>query len=208
MRLQTFQTEKHLPSINLIIINNTNLNTRESKHTFLGSLQHAVDVPERLALPAVEGGYAAQGVQSGPKSQRSVLSDDYGLVHLVAGAQVRSCAGAGVNSYMVQTGMTEQAQERYEEEDEEEDEQGEDEMPATWDQDPVPLQLDFPLLSRFSFKTSDMTETQTTETRPLLSHRPDLTSVVLKQASEETGDDNPLLMMEQLWDLQVQSIAE
>ncbi|XP_058249447.1 interleukin-20 receptor subunit alpha isoform X2 [Hemibagrus wyckioides] len=221
-KLQTFQPEKHLPTINVIIINNTNLSTGESKHSFLSSLHHGVDVPERLPLPEVRetmgGDYAAQNVQqtsaaaaSCPQSRRSSLSEEYCWVHQEDRNQVAYCPNnskvvpqcvGGISSYMAQTGITEQAQETYEEE---------EEIQTTfcnWDLDTSHLQLDFPLLSRFRLETSETTETQKRVTKTQMPRRPDLTSVVVKQASEEAGDDDLLLNLEKHWDLQVQSSTE
>lgn len=223
-KIQTFQPEKHLPTINVIIINNTNLSTDESKHSFLSSLHHGVDVPERLPLREVRetmgGDYAAQNIQqtsaaaSCPQSCRSSLNEEYCWVHQEDRNQVAHCPNnsqvvpqcvGGVSSYMAQTGITEQAQETYEEEEEEE------EMQATfckWDRDTGHFQLDFPLLSRFRLETSETTEMQKRVTKTHMPRRPDLTSVMVKQASEEAVDDDLLLNLEKHWDLQVQSSTE
>ncbi|XP_026786957.3 interleukin-20 receptor subunit alpha [Pangasianodon hypophthalmus] len=223
-KLQTFQPEKHLPSINVIIINNTKLSTAESKPSFLGPFHHGADIPERSPLAVagdvIEAPYAMQNVQhtsaaAGVQSCHGSLSEDYGLVHQDDGNQVSPCpynprvaphCVGGVNPYMAQTEMTEQSQERYEEEEEEEDR--ETQTFCNWDRDTGQLQLDFPLLSRFGSETSETTETQMRRSAVLLPRRPVLTSVVVKQASEETADDDPLLQMEKDWDLQVQSTAE
>lgn len=208
-KLQTFQPD--LPSINLIILNITNLNTGESKHSFLSSFHQGVDVPEFSPLVVVEDSkvsYAPQDVQhtsAGLQSHYGSLSEDYGLVHQDDSGQVATCpynpqqCVGGVNLYMAQTRTTEPAQERYEKEEEEM------QMFCNWDRDPGQLQVDFPLLSRFGSETPETTETQTMGDTTLLQHRPVLTSVVVKQGSEESGDDDLLLKMENDWNLQVQS---
>ncbi|XP_060738758.1 interleukin-20 receptor subunit alpha isoform X2 [Tachysurus vachellii] len=216
-KLQTFQPEKH-PTINVIIINNTNLNMGESKCGFLGSFHGGVHIPKPLQLPEVSetigGAYAVQNIpqtseaeaESDSQSCRSSLKEDYCLVHQEDRNQLTRCPNNPqvVTSYMAQTEKTEQAQEGNEEEEEEF-------MQTTfcnWDRDTGQLQLDFPLLRSFRFETPETTEMQTSRTLSQLPRRPDLTSVVVKQASEETGDDDLLLMMEEQWDLQVQSSTE
>lgn len=225
-----FQPEKPLP-INVIIINNTSLSMEDSKCNFLGSFRRGDNVPICSALGVLEDTYALQNVPRAPapepassaglQSHHGSLSEDYGLVHREDGNQVQRCpynphatphCVGGVTSYKAQAGMTElPPQERYENEEEineegEEEGEGDRQIYCNWDRDNGKLQLDFPLLSRFGSETSDATGT-TGETL-LLTCRPVLTSVVVKQASEESGDDDPLLKMENEWALQVQSVAE
>ncbi|XP_053498225.1 interleukin-20 receptor subunit alpha isoform X1 [Ictalurus furcatus] len=226
-KFQTFQPEKHLASINVIIINNTNLSTGETKRSFLDSCHRGVDVPERSPVAVVRdttgAPYAVQNVRDTSaeagedlQSRRSSLSEGYGFVHQEDRSQVASCpynpqvaplGVGGVNLYMAQAGQTEPAQDRYEEE-EEEEEDSEIQTFCNWDPDTGHLHLDFPLLSRFDSDTPETTDMQTSVDTALLVRYPVLTSVVLKQASMESGDDDPLLKMEKDWDLQVQSTAE
>lgn len=212
-----FQPEKPLP-INVIIINSTNLSMGDSKYSFFGSFQCGMNILERSSLGNLGDTYASQNVQhtpAGPQSRHGSLSEDYGLVQRDDGILVASCpynphvqphCVGRDNSYVTQTGMTEPAQERYEEEEEEEDR--ETQIFCNWDQYTGQLQLDFPLLSQFSSETSESTERQMPGETVLLPCCPVLTSVVVKQASVETADDDPLLEMENEWDLQVQSFTE
>lgn len=217
--------EKHLP-INVIIINNTNLSTGESKHSFLGSFRCGANFPERSPIAILQDAYTSQYVQdvpsaaAGPQSQHDSLSEDYCLLGREVGNQDICCLynphvplhnEGGVNPYITQTGTTEPVQKRYEEE--EDDNVGEkenSEMPlfCNWDGDTGQLQLDFPLLSRFSLETSGTAETQMSGRSALPSCHPVLTSVVVQQASVESADEDPLLKMENEWALQVQSTTE
>ncbi|XP_060757797.1 uncharacterized protein LOC132868710 [Neoarius graeffei] len=209
-KLQTFQPDP--PRINVIIFNITNLSTGESKHSFLSPFHHGVDVPESSPLTIVEDGevsYAPQDAQNtsrasaGLHSHRGSLGEDYGLVCQEDRIQVASCPYKSqqcvgeVNPYTAQTGTTEPAQDRYEE-----NEDGEMQRFCNWDEDPGQLQLDFPLLSRFG---SETTETPTLGDMTLLPHHPALTSVMVKQGSEESEDDCLLLKMEKDWNLLIQS---
>ncbi|KAI5607501.1 cytokine receptor family member b8 precursor [Silurus asotus] len=220
-KLQMFQPEKHQPSINVIIINSTNLSTGESKFIFPSLFHSEADVLERLLLVPVEGppgaAYASQNVQqtseapsAGLQSSHESLKEDYGLVRSGDPIQVPcspynpQAAPGGDNSYIVQTGAPKP--EQIYEDDEEEEETEEMQTICTWVPDTGQLQLDFPLLSMVGSETTETTKRNGDVVLP--PSRPVLTSVVVKQASEESLDNDLLLKMEQDWDLQVQSTSE
>ncbi|KAM9495219.1 interleukin-20 receptor subunit alpha [Clarias gariepinus] len=230
--VQMFQPEKCSPTINVVIIS-----MGESKPSFPGPSHGGVDIPRPAPLAVmgeapIQATYAAQDAQNaateeekeeeeapaaaGLQSHHSSLGEDYGFVLHENRSQVARCpynSQAGVNCiigpslYMAQPGRTEQAQDVYEEE-EEEEENRETTTFFDWDRETGTLQLEFPLFKKLRFETPETTETQTREdTAPLL-RRPVLTSVVVKQGSEEREDDDLLLRMEKDWNLQVQSTAE
>lgn len=229
-KFQMFQPEKPL-AINVIIINSTKLNIGDSKLSFLDSFHHEDNAPDRSSLGILVNANASQNAPNAPapassaglQSHQGSLSEDYGLVGQEDGTEVPSCTYnpqvsphyvGGVSFYMAQTGTTEPApQERYdnEEENNEEEEEinEEDDMQifCKWDENTGQLQLDFPLLRRIGSLTSENTKNTTGATLLLPCH-PVLTSVVVNQASEESGDDDPLLRMENKWALQVQSTTE
>ncbi|XP_062858006.1 interleukin-20 receptor subunit alpha [Trichomycterus rosablanca] len=229
---QTLQPEKPLTIINVNIIN-ANLNAKEPKLSPFSSLHHHITEEPPLLPPAVlhqppvhvgvAPSYAAQQQlhhlqhipSSGPEWQQDSLSDDYGFVQREENipAATDMPTTAEVNQYRTQDCGGEAEKERYEEQitkEEEEEEEGEMSTFLNWD--PETRVLKIPLLGQFdSDDTTEMnirTEPEMKVDTSLLLLRPVLTSVVVRQSSEDSGEEDAFTKMEKDWGLRINCNAE
>lgn len=223
---QTFQPEKPLTIINVNLIN-TNLSTKEPKLSSFSSLQETPRSPPAvLHRPPADvqaaGSYAAQQQiphlqqlpSSAPESQQDSLCDDYGFVHHVENVSgaTNSLPAAEENQYRAQASPREAGWQSCEEEITEEDEgveEKEGEISTFLNWDPETRVLKIPLLCQLDSEhgtETDMVSKEEPEvnvdTNLLLRH-PVLTSVVFRQSSEDSGEEDAFIKMEMDWGLRI-----
>ncbi|XP_007260542.3 interleukin-20 receptor subunit alpha [Astyanax mexicanus] len=162
-------------------------------------------------------------------SSHGFLTDDYGLVAcerlqqdphqhvsgLVVGGMANMSAQPSeckVNVHKAQSEERDPGEKRYEEEEQEEEEEKEKGTLVDWD--PRTGVLKIPLLYQISSEETKETEADAvtaTETRvniDLLQRKPILTSLVFRQSSQESSEEDIFTKMEKDWGLQIQSNAE
>ncbi|XP_036420068.1 interleukin-20 receptor subunit alpha isoform X2 [Colossoma macropomum] len=166
---------------------------------------------------------SASDVASDLGSSNEFLSDDYGLVLREQDPQldmsglavpdmlnpkVEEPPECKVDLYMAQSRERDSGEKSYEEEAEQE----EKEEGTFLDWDPRTGVLKIPLLCQLGSEVPTATEKETEpKTRvdiELLQRRPILTSVVVRQCSEESGEEDDFSKMEKHWGLQIQSSPE